>query len=182
MKNTRYKICITGAIETADVGLGTLDKAKQIGEAIAKRGHFLLTSSQHGFPMFCAIGAKECGGDVIYFSPASKLKEHREVYRLDNNHADIIIYTGFGHVGNQIFLSRSADAFIIGSGRVEAIHELNLALKEGKPIGVLKGGLETDESVKRILGNRPRSHEPVIFEENPEKLVEKLLEILVSKQ
>ncbi len=181
MKNTRYKICITGALDTIDVGLDTLEKAKHIGRAVAKRGHFLVTGSHHGFPMFSAIGAKESGGDVIYFSPASKIEEHREIYRLDSDHADIVIYTGFGHVGNQIFLSRSADAFIIGFGKVDAVSEFNLALKAGKPIGILKGDFETDESIKKVLGGHPRSHQPIIFEDDPDKLVEKLLEMVIRQ-
>jgi uncharacterized protein (TIGR00725 family) len=181
MKNSRYKICVSGAFETPDIPLQALQKAKSIGQAIGKRGHFLLTGSHHGFPLYSAMGAKDVGGEVIYFSPASKHSEHVEVYRLDTNHADMIIYTGFGHTGNQIFLSRSADAVIIGCGKLDALHEFTLALKENKPVGVLLGDWKVDEIIKKMSEDQKISHQPIVFENDPDKLVEKLLEMVIKK-
>ncbi len=178
MKSRRYKIAIAGAIETSDCGLDVLTLAKRVGKAIGKSGHFVITGSHHGFPLFAAIGAKEAKGEVVYFSPAANLREHREAYRLDSDQADIIIYTGFGHTGTQIFTTRSADAVIIGCGKIDAIHEFTLALKEGKPVGVLRGAWEMDEVIKRLVGKNPGSHQAVVFEDNPEKLVQKLIELI----
>lgn len=178
MNKRRYKIAIAGAIETSDCGLDVLDKAKRVGQRIAREGHFVVTGSHHGFPLFAAMGAKDKKGEVVYFSPAASLYEHREAYRLDSEHADIIIYTGFGYTGSQIFTTRSADAVIIGCGKIDAMHEFTLALKEGKPVGVLRGDWEADEVIKRLVGENPGSHMPVIFEDNPEKLVLKLLELI----
>lgn len=178
VKKPRYKIAVSGAIETSGASLDALERAKGIGRAVAKHGHFLVTGSHHGFPMFSAIGAKESGGDVIYFSPASDKTEHKEVYRMDTDHADVIVYTGFGHSGSNIFLARSADAVIVGFGKLDALHEFDLALRAGKPVGVLRGDWETDAALKKLSNT---SHKPVIFEDDPEKLVEKLLELIIKQ-
>ncbi len=178
MKSRKFKIAVAGAIETHDCGLDVLDIAKRIGKSVAKAGHFLVTGSHHGFPQFATIGAKDRGGEVIYFSPAANLVEHKDAYRLDSDNADIIVYTGFGFVGSQIFMTRSSDAVVIGCGKLDAIHEFTLALQEGKPVGVLKGAWETDEVIKRLVGENPGSHSAVIFEDDPERLVSKLLELI----
>lgn len=178
MKGPRYKIAIAGAVETQDCSLDTLESARKIGQVVGKKKHFLVTGGQHGFPHFSALGAKDVKGEVIYFSPAANLKEHKEAYRLDASIADLIIYTGFGHVGSGVFISRSADAVIIGCGKFDALHEFTLALKEGKPVGVLKGDWETDEVIERLVGDWHGSHLPIVFEDDPEKLVEKLIELI----
>lgn len=178
MNKPRFKIAVAGAIETHDCSLDVLEKAKAVGRAIGKGGHFVITGSHHGFPQFSAIGAKEAKGEVIYFSPAAGLREHEAAYRLDSEHADIIVYTGFGHVGAQIFMTRSADAVILGCGKIDAIHEFTLALKEGKPVGVLRGVWEMDDVIKRLVGETPGSHQAVIFEDDPKTLVEKLIELI----
>ncbi len=178
MKKNRYKIAIYGAVETHDCGLDVLDKAKIIGKEISKKGHFVLTGGRHGFPQFVSMGAKENRGEVIYFSPGASLDEHVDIYRLDKNYADIIIYTGFGYVGSSIFLTRSSDAVIIGCGKIDAIHEFTLAIQEGKPVGVLKGAWETDDVLRKIIGEKSISHLPVVFEEDPKVLVQKLLELI----
>ncbi len=181
MKKSRHKIAIAGAIDASGASLETLEKAKKLGKAIASKGHFLVTGSHHGFPMFSAMGAKEAGGNVIYFSPAASKEEHQEVYRLDHDNADLVVYTGFGQGGAGIFLARSADAVIIGCGKLDSLHEFNLALKSGKPVGVLRGDWEEDEVIKKVLGGYPRSHQPVVFEDDPDKLVDKLVEMIVRQ-
>lgn len=178
MKSKRFKIAVAGAVETETSSLSVLDKAKEIGKHIAKAGHFTITGAHHGFPMFASMGAKEAKGEVIYFSPAANLKEHTEGYRLDADQADVIIYTGFGYSGAQIFTTRSADAVIIGCGKLDALHEFTLAINEGKPVGVLRGEWEIDDVIKRLVGENPPSSMPVIFEDDPEKLVRKLLELI----
>lgn len=178
MKKTKYKFAITGAVETHDCSIDAINTAKKLGKALAKRGHITLTGGRHGFPYFTALGAKSTEGEVFYFSPASNLKEHKEAYRLDSDNADMFIYTGFGFVGSSLFMTRSADAVIIGCGRLDALHEFTLALQEGKPVGVLKGDWDTDEIIKKLAGDRPKSHLPVIFEDNIETLITRLEELV----
>lgn len=176
--NKKFKIAIAGAIETHDCGTKLLDTARQLGKIVAKAGHFVVTGSHHGFPQFVAIGAKDANGQTMYFSPAANLKEHEEGYRLDSKNADVIIYTGFGFVGSQIFMTRSSDAVIIGCGKIDALHEFTLAVKEGKPVGVLKGDFKTDEIIKKIVEDNKKSHLPIVFEDDPKRLVEKLIELI----
>lgn len=178
MKKPRYKIAVAGSVERPENFDAICKKAKVLGKAIAKKGHFLVTGSHHGFPFFSALGAKEEGGDVIYFSPAGDLKEHSEIYRLDSDNADMIVYTGFGHAGSNIMLARSADAVIIGFGNPDALHEFDLALRAGKPVGVLRGDFEIDEALEK-LGSA--SHKPVVFEDDPDKLVDKLIEMVLKQ-
>lgn len=178
MPKRRYKIAIAGAIDTGDCGLDTLELAKNVGRSISKRGHITLTGAHHGFPRFAALGARERGGIVLYFSPAANLEEHNEVYRLDSDNADTIIYTGFGPVGSGLFLSRSADAVILGLGKIDGLHEFTLALEEGKPVGILRGDWQEDEIVKRLTGSKPKSHLPIVFDDDPDRLVEKLIEMV----
>lgn len=178
MKSRRLKIAVAGAVETHGASLEALELAKKIGREIGKAGHFVVTGAHNGFPLFATIGAKERRGDVIYFSPAANEHEHREIYRLDTGDDDIVIYTGFGYTGAQIFTTRTADAVIIGCGKLDALHEFTLALQEGKPVGVLRGDWEIDDVIKRLVGERPGSHVPVIFEDDPERLVQKLIELI----
>ncbi len=178
MKSRRLKFAVTGAIETHGASLDALELAKRLGREVGKAGHLLITGAQHGFPLFAAIGAKERRGETLYISPAANEREHRDIYRLDGDHGDIVIYTGFGGSGAQIFATRAADAVIVGCGKLDALHEFTLALQEGKPVGVLRGAWETDEVIKRLVGEHPKSHMAVVFEDDPERLVAKLVELI----
>ncbi len=180
-KEEKFKICVAGAVETNACGLDSLDQAKEIGMEIAKHGAVLITGAGAGFPLWASNGAKEAGGYTLMFSPAGSKKEHKEAYRLPSDMNDVVVYTGFGYVGSDFLMTKSSDAVIIGCGRVGTIHEFTMAYEEGKPIGVLEGPWETDEIIKTIIGNKNRTDKPIIFEKDPKKLVEKLLEILRSK-
>lgn len=178
MKKSKYKFAITGAVETHDCSLDTINVAKKLGKALAKKGHVVVTGGRHGFPYFTAMGAKSSDGEVLYFSPASNIKEHKEAYRLDTEYVDMFIYTGFGFIGSSVFMTRSADAIIIGCGKLDALHEFSIAIEEKKPIGVLVGDWDTDEMIKKIAGNGNKSHIPVIFEKDINLLISKLEDLI----
>ena len=177
----KFKICVAGAVETNSCGLDALDMAKEIGSEIAKKGCVLITGAGSGFPLWSATGAKESGGQTLMFSPAGSKREHKEAYRLPDNVHDVIVYTGFGYTGSDLLMTKSSDAVIIGCGRVGTIHEFTMAYEEGKPVGVLEGPWDTDEIIKAIIGKKGRTDKPIIFEKDPKKLVERLVEILESK-
>lgn len=177
-KSSAYKICIAGAVETSGVPLETLEKAKRVGKRIAKSGHMVITGAHHGFPLFSAIGARGAGGHVVYFSPAAGKYEHIDAYRLDADHADMIVYTGFGQSGAKLMAARSADAFIIGCGKPDSLHEFIMLAHEGKPVGILLGNWEAEEVLHRLTGGRGGSHLPVVYDEDPERLVGKLIELI----
>lgn len=177
----KYKICVSGAAETGHCAPGTLEKAKILGEEIAKHKAILVNGATTGFPMWAAIGAKEAGGFTIGLSPASTEKEHVEAYHLPVDYMDIILYTGFGYSGRNLFLTRSADAVIVGCGRWGTINEFTIALEDGKPIGVLEGAGGSTDVIKDIIEKSARGPGNIVYDADPKKLVEKVLE-LVKKE
>jgi hypothetical protein len=88
---------------------------------------------------------------------------------------DIVVYTGFGFPGRDLLLTRSADAVVLGCGRVGTIHEFTVAYEDKKPIGVLEGSWHTDEVIKHIMRESHRPMHNVVMDPDPKSLVEKLM-------
>jgi len=132
----------------------------------------------HPFPLWAAIGAKEKGATSIGISPAANEREHLEVYRLPVDYMDLIIYTGFGYSGRDLILTRSCDAVLFGCGRIGTIHEFTVAFEDKKPIGVLEGPWETDETIKMIIEKGHRIHDKIVFDTNPKTLIEKVINLV----
>jgi len=173
-----FKICVSGAAETGHCGLDAYDKAKDIGKEIVKQGGIIVTGATTGFPTWSAMGAKEVGGISIGFSPASTEKEHLEVYKLPLEAMDLVVYTGFGYSGRNLILTRSSDAVIIGCGRIGTINEFTVAYEDSKPIGILRGSWETDETLADIIEKGHRINEKVIFDEDPKRLIERVVALI----
>lgn len=174
----KIKICISGAAETGHCGINALELAKELGREIARSGAVLVTGATTGFPLWSAMGCKEAGGISIGISPAASEREHVEVYKLPIDYMDLIIYTGFGYPGRDILLTRSADAVVLGCGRVGTIHEFTVAFEDGKPMGVLEGEWETDEELKEILAKGHRPNPKIIFGPDPKKLIQDVIEMV----
>lgn len=174
----RVKIGVSGAAETGHCGLHALEMAKGIGSEIVKQGGIVITGATTGFPLWSAMGAKDAGGVSIGLSPAASEQDHIEHWRLPIDYMDLIIYTGFGFPGRDLLFTRSCDAIIIGCGRIGTIHEFTIAFEDGKPIGVLQGPWTMDEQIKDMMekGNRPS--DKVIFDEDPKRLVQRLMEMV----
>ena len=176
--HNKYKICVSGAAETGHCGIDVMEEAKKLGREVVKQGTILLTGATTGFPLWAAMGAKEAGGVSIGFSPASSEREHLEVYRLPIDYLDLIVYTGFGYSGRDLLLTRSADAILVGCGRIGTIHEFTIAYEDEKPIGVLQGSWDTDEVLRNIMDKSNRINNNIIFDENPERLVKRIIEMI----
>ncbi len=174
----QIKICVSGAADTGHCGLGTLDKAKELGREIARQGAVLVTGATTGFPFWAAMGAKEENGISIGFSPAASEKEHAEIYKLPLDYMDLIIYTGFGYPGRDLLLTRSSDAVICGCGRIGTIHEFTVAFEDGKVIGILKGPWETSTELQDIIAQAHRPNEKIIIGDDPKKLVENVIALV----
>ena len=101
--HARIKIAVSGAADTAHCGEEALDKAKKVGRAIARNGAVLVSGATTGFPLWASIGMKEEGGISIGLSPAASEREHVEAYRLPIDYMDLLIYTGFGYAGRDLF-------------------------------------------------------------------------------
>lgn len=178
LSQTRYKMCVSGAAETGHCGLDAFDKAKELGREIALRGGITVTGATTGFPTWAAMGAKEVGGISIGFSPASTEQEHVNAYRLPLEYLDLVVYTGFGFSGRNLILTRSTDAVFIGCGRIGTINEFTIAYEDQKPIGILRGSWETDEVIEEIMAKGFRPNERVIFDDDPKRLVEKVMALV----
>lgn len=177
----KYKFCVSGAAETDHCPPDTQQKAEELGKAIAQRDIILVNGATTGFPLFAAKGAKEAGGFVIGISPAETEKEHKERYYLPLEYLDMIVYTGFGYSGRNLLLTRSADAVIVGCGRMGTLNEFTIAFEDKKPIGVLTDTGGTTDLIKEIIEQSHRKGEtPVIFASDPVILIEKLLTLLQS--
>jgi uncharacterized protein (TIGR00725 family) len=178
--HSRPKFCVSGSADLAPFGPTVPEQAKALGREIAKAGAVITTGATTGFPYFAAVGAKEAGGFSVGFSPASSEREHLEVYKLPTGAMDVIVYTGFGYPGRDLFLTRASDAILIGCGRVGTIHEFTIAFEDGKPIGILEGEWQTDETLDLILTNAHRGRERIIFDSDPKRLVERVTEMVLA--
>ena len=171
----QIKIGVSGAAETGHCGVDALEKAKELGRAIARQGAILVTGATTGFPFWVAMGVKEIGGISLGFSPAASEKEHVEVYKLPLDYMDLIIYTGFGYPGRDLLLTRAVDAVICGCGRVGTIHEFTVAFEDNKPIGIFEGPWETDSELEEILAKSHRPYAKITVGGDPKKLVEDVI-------
>ena len=182
-KELKRKICVYGSPHTEYVGgLDLLNLGKELGREIADHDAILTIPATSGLPLWAAMGAKEKGGLVIGFSPAANEREHREVYRLPTEHMDVIIYSGFGHAGNDLQISRASDAVIFGAGRLDSIHEFAISFHENKPIGILKGRWWLEDILHDVIkDNEERDHDEIIIDEDPKRLIEQLLKQIKKK-
>lgn len=175
------KIGVSGAAETAQYGLTAYEKAKELGREIALQGAIIVTGATTGFPYYATMGAKDECGFSIGLSPAAGEREHVDTYKLPIEYQDVIIYTGFGYSGRDLFFVRSADAMVIGPGRIGTYNEFSVAFEDRRPIGILEGDWETDDILHRIIDTANRPNPNLFFEKDPKALVAKLIE-LVQKE
>lgn len=178
MRQTKYKLCVSGAAETGHCGLDAFDKGRELGREIVRQNGIIITGATTGFPTWSAMGAKEEEGISIGFSPASTEREHIEAYRLPLEYMDLVVYTGFGYSGRNLILTRSSDAVFIGCGRIGTINEFTIAYEDQKPIGILRGSWETDEVIAEIMAKGYRINDKVIFDDDPKRLVEKVVALV----
>lgn len=174
----KYKICVSGAAETGHCAVDALEKAEQIGREIAAAGMVLVTGATTGIPYWSAKGAKEAGGMVIGLSPAASEAAHIKSYKLPTDYHDVIVYTGFDYSGRNLLLTRSADAVINICGRLGTLNEFTIAFEDHKPIGVLTGTGGMADMLKDIVDKSHRGPGKVIYEPDPKKLVEKLIDMI----
>ncbi len=174
----QYSICVSGAA-SGDTVDNDRALATRIGAAIARRGHITTTGATVGLPFFAAKGAKEAGGMSIGFSPASEIRDHMRRYRLPREYFDFINFTGMHYVGRDTHLIQSSDAIITVGGRFGSLHEFVTALEAHKPCGILVGSEGAADIIPELMKvlEPPREH-LVIYDENPENLVERIVTIL----
>ena len=178
----KYSLCVSGAAGGPVVDQSK-DKAYQLGVAIARTGQILTTGATVGLPFFAAQGAKDRGGLSIGFSPATNLREHIRKYRLPTGIFDYINFTGQHYVGRDIQLVVSSDAVLSVGGRTGSLHEFTTAIEAGIPCGVLIGSGGAADLIPEIIDRLglPKSGQTVIFDADPDRLVDKILEVLAAE-
>jgi uncharacterized protein (TIGR00725 family) len=170
-EHMQIKLGVSGAAETGHCGIDAFEKGMELGREIARQGAMLITGATTGFPLWAAMGAKEAGGFVLGFSPASSEKEHVEKYNLPIEYHDLIVYTGFGYPGRDLIFTRSVDGMFFGCGRIGTIHEFTIAFEDNKPMGVYEGQWPTADEFRDILAKGHRPNDKIIFDADPKKLV-----------
>lgn len=174
----KFKIAVSGAAETKHCSKDALTKAKELGREIVRHNAILVNGATTGFPYWSAIGAKEENGFTIGISPAANEKEHIERFKLPMDYMDMIIYTGFDYSGRNLLLTRSADAVIIGCGRMGTLNEFTIAFEDNKPIGVLIESGGTADLIQDIVEKSHRGPGKIIYSPNPKELIEKVIELI----
>lgn len=176
MKKLGFKIAVSGAAEVSHCCKNIIEISKKIGREIAKQGCILITGATTGVPYFAALGCKEVGGFNVGFSPAASEAAHLKIYKLPLNPFDVMIYTGADYVGRNVIMTKSADGIIIICGRMGTLHEFATAFEIQKPIGVLENSGGTADKIRSIATGPYRGVKRIIYEKDPERLVEKLIE------
>ena len=177
----RYSICVSGAASGETVKTAA-QLARRAGAAVAHSGHILTTGATVGLPYYAALGAVEAGGTSIGFSPAVSLREHLRKYRLPSDCFDFINFTGLHYVGRDLYLVQSSDAVITIGGRFGSLHEFTSALEAHKPCGILTGSGGTADQIPKLMeALEPPNGNLVIYDDDPERLVQRIIDVLDEK-
>ena len=176
-----FKICVSGSAAN-NCAPGAFKKAEETGYQIAKQGCVLITGATIGIPDWATKGAHRAKGVSIGFSPAATKREHLNTYRLPTHFMDLIIYTGADYSGRNLILTRSADAVIEICGRIGTLNEFTIAFEDKKPIGILMGTGGITDEIEHILKVSKRGKKDIIFDDDPERLVKRLVKLLKEKE
>ncbi len=179
----RYSFCVSGAAK-GPTAVTAADEARQVGQAIARVGHDLLTGATVGLPNeaaegFIAYDRRE--GLSIGISPAASYIEHINKYRLPTESYDFIMYSGMHYVGRDQLLVTTSDAVVSIGGRLGTLHEFTIAYEAHIPIGFLEGTGGTGEHVQLLMKAAGSENNPrVLFDTNADRLVKRLTLLLDS--
>jgi uncharacterized protein (TIGR00725 family) len=171
-----YQICVSGAARGASVQEGK-ELAAELGIAIAKAGHSLLTGATVGLPNYAAEAYKKAGGKMsLGISPAASKAEHVLKYRLPIKAYDAILYTGLHYVGRDMLLITSSDAVVSIGGRLGTLHEFTIAIEAGVPIGFLQGAGGISDQIHSLmkLAEPLPDDSSVMFSDSAPKLIKDL--------
>ena len=173
----QYKICVSGGAEGSNA-IKAYPLARIVGETVAKRGHVLITGATSGVPYEAAKAAKNARGSNIGFSPAGTEIEHAKKFRLpmDPKVFDHIIYTEAGYAGRNLLMVRSSDATIVIDGRMGTLNEFTVAYEEDEIVGILEGSGGAADLVRTIIDICTKGPRKVIFDFDPIRLVDRVIE------
>lgn len=176
MAKDKYEIVVSGAAQVEHCCENIEEISKEVGREIARQHCNLVTGATTGVTYFTALGCQEAGGFNIGFSPATSESAHIKTYKLPLKPFDVMIYTGADYPGRNILMTKSADGVIIICGRMGTLHEFATAFEIQKPIGVLEATGGTADKIRTIVTGPFRGAKKIIYEKDPKKLVQKLIQ------
>lgn len=107
-----------------------MEDARRLGEAIARRGHVLLTGGGPGLMRAASEGAYCAGGLVIGILPNDR---RHPLEKYPNEFVDIPIYTGMFDARN-VINAKTPHVIVALSGGPGTFSEVALALRIGTPV------------------------------------------------
>lgn len=181
-EHLKYAICVSGSAMASVCSKDAKELVIELGRQIAYHDAFLVTGATTGMPDYAAQGCKEAGGISIGVSPAYSEKDHVRRYNLPLDNYDLMMYTGFGYSGRNLFLTRMADAVINVCGRIGTLNEFTIAFEDKKPIGVLEdtGGLVNE--FRKIVGQAYRGPGKIVYGKDPKTLVESVIKLIKKEK
>lgn len=160
------KIAVYGSAAD-DMDPKVIVKARELGAAIAKRGHTLLTGACRGLPQEAVVGAHAAGGHVIGYSPAVDLAGQKaDELPLDGYTEFIWLAASLAEKRplavrykiRNLLCVEATDACVFVSGRIGTLNEYTLAYDFGKPMGFLLGSggfADVAEEIARMVPKPP---------------------------
>jgi hypothetical protein len=133
MKDTitvQRKPIIVGIMGSRLEGTESLEQARLLGEAIARRGCVLLTGGGTGIMAAASEGAHRAGGLVLGILPNDR---QRPLKGYPNEFVDIPIFTGM-YEGRNVINAKTPHLLIALAGGAGTLSEIALALRAGTPI------------------------------------------------
>lgn len=130
----RRKPFIVGVMGGHEAPPEILEDAYRIGEAVAKRGHVLLTGGGDGVMKAASEGAFRAGGLVLAVLPSDRV---RPLAGYPNEFVDIAIQTGMADARNAIN-AKTPHVMIAIDGGWGTISEIAHALRNDTPVITLK--------------------------------------------
>lgn len=172
----------------------TAQKARLLGEELGKAQVIVvITGACSGLPYIAAYSAFKHGVQVWGFSPCKNFDEQKVFTPSDDlsiYHKLVYVEDNFKFAGNDLVCKKyrnvistaTCDAGIIIAGRWGTMNEFTNLFDMGKLIGVLtqSGGI-ADEILSLSKKIKKKSEAEIIFEEEPQKLVGKILQKLKLK-
>lgn len=171
-----YQFCVSGAAKGESVEQGR-HLARELGIALAKAGHTLLTGATTGLPNYAAEAYKSAGGKMsLGISPAASKIEHVYKYHLPTKAYDAILYCGLHYIGRDTLLITSSDAVLSIGGRIGTLHEFTIAMETETPIGFLQGAGGVSQEIDHLLEvSKPHKAGAVaLFSDDAGDLIKKL--------
>jgi uncharacterized protein (TIGR00725 family) len=130
MTGRRTQVSVIGS------GSGYEAAAVEVGRLLAERGCVIVTGGLDEVMAWALRGAREAGGTTIAVVPG---ESHAEA----NEWADHVVVTGIGHARN-LAVAASGEAVIAVGGSWGTLAEIGFAMRLGRPVVVLEGGLAVE--------------------------------------